>query len=217
MGQDANRKAQNSADKATGNQKDLIKRQTMLFDMLFNNAKGLDESGAFDPDKQIKSLEDQTAKYESRDAGNSEGALATLGYKPGDSAVNDALVRTKLLYRNQLDQMRTAITRQSIFDKISAYSAANPQYLSQGIATYGQQAANAQSQVGNPANAFAAIMPFLQGMGGSGGGAGQIQGSTVNPFQLGGGTYGGNGGFGYGNQVGGNGGFGYGGLGNYRG
>lgn len=156
-----NKGAQDAANKATAQQGKLIDRQVQLFDTLFNNAKNLDSSGFWNTDDQVKQLEDEFGRYEKRDAGNTVGALATMGYRPGDTAVNDAVVRTKLLYRPQLDQLKTSLRRQNVFDKIGSYQAANPQSLGQAIDTFGQQAAAARAQMGNPAGSLMSMMPYL--------------------------------------------------------
>jgi len=159
---EANRKAQSGADAARRSQDRLLDRQVQWYDDLLNIARRAEKDGQFDPEKQIAQLEADTARYESRDMGNTAGALRTAGYRPGDSELGRQLEAVKLKYRQNLDSMRAGMRRQALFDMIGAYSAANPGVLNAGIASAGQQQQLAMGQQTNPAGLFGALMPFLE-------------------------------------------------------
>lgn len=171
-GMDANKKAKASADKASGRQKELIKRQTQLFDTIRGIVEGYDQSGGFDPSRMVQNRVEQGAAQEQLSTSNMAGALSVLGYKPGDTVASEQVRRVSRNIRDATIRDTENIKRQAFADKIGAYRAIDPSQLNPGIQVYGQQANQAMSQMQNPAGFFQAAMPFLQG----------------NPFKVGGGN-----------------------------
>jgi hypothetical protein len=161
QGAQHNASQRRAAGQSLAQQQDWLQRQLSWYDTMFGNARRLDESGAFDPSAQIRGLEKATAKFEARDLGNLSGALRTAGFRPGDSELGTRLDTVKAKYRDQLDQMRLALQRQSVFDKIGAYNSANPGVLGQGINTLGSNYAMQLGQIQDPTALFGSVMPFL--------------------------------------------------------
>lgn len=159
---DANNKARSDAKKATGNQKELIKRQTELFDTIRGIVEGYDKSGGFDPQAQIDQLGKDTEYYAQRDIGNTAGAARTLGYRPGDTSPLKQIRTIDSSYKLQYGQAANQIRKSAFSDKLSAYRGIDPSALNPGIGVYGQQANQAQSQVGGYGNLVGAVQPFLQ-------------------------------------------------------
>lgn len=172
-GKGANKKAQRASDKAGAYAKELEKRAVKLYDLLLANAEKADLSGAFDPEKRIAALEKDTARYESRDSGNLGGALASAGYKVGDSEIGVRLDAVKSKYRNFLDTMRDQIRQQAFFDKQAAYSSANPGMLNAAIGGARGEQQNALARLQNPSGFLGSFLPTLAGGAGRGGNAGQ--------------------------------------------
>jgi len=158
----ANDKAAKASASASKSAKKLADKKVSLFDLIQSMVQQADAGGQFNPEQYISQLENDTAKYEARDAGNLAGALRVAGYKPGDSEIGRRLDAVKMNYRQQLDQQRTALRRGLFSDRMNAYQAINPDNLNSGIALAQNNAAMAQSQMQNPAGLFASIMPFLQ-------------------------------------------------------
>ncbi len=159
----ANKDAKKSQDKATGNQKELIKRQTQLFDRIQGMVSDYDASGGFDPQRQLDQLATDTAAYSERDMGNSAAASRTLGYRRGDSEPLTRLRTIDSNYKLQYGQMANQIRSKAFGDKISAYQGLNPSSLNTGIGVYGQQAQMYQGQQQPLGGLVSSIQPFLQG------------------------------------------------------
>jgi len=159
----SNQGAQKSANKAANRGKKLEDKQVQLFDTILQLVQQADQNGQFNPEQQIKQLEDDTAKYEQRDMGNLAGALRVAGYKPGDSEIGKRLDAVKTNYRTQLDSMRTNLRRGAFTDRLNAYQQVNPGMLNQGINNAYNSQLMALGQMQNPAGLFGAMMPFLQG------------------------------------------------------
>lgn len=157
----ANNDAKKAANKATGNQKELIKRQTMLFDTLVGLVQDADKAGQFDPQKQLDQLQTDTSYYANQDMGNSAASARALGYRPGDTAPLKSIRSIDSKYRLQYGQMANEIRRNAFADKLSAYRGIDASSLNPGIQVAGQQAQSAQSRVQNPANAFMSMMPYM--------------------------------------------------------
>jgi hypothetical protein len=158
----ANKDASKTANRATGNQKELIKRQTELFDKIAGIVSGADAAGQFDPQKQLDQLQSDTQYYANRDIGNTAGAARTLGYRPGDSAPLKSIRSIDSAYKLQYGQQANQIRQNAFNEKLSAYRAIDPSALNPGIQTYGQQAQQAQSQVGGLGQLAGFVQPFLQ-------------------------------------------------------
>lgn len=157
----ANNDAKKAAKKATGNQKELIKRQTELFDKIAGIVSSHDSAGGFDPQAQIDQLGLDTAHYSSRDMGNSAAASRVLGYRPGDSEPIKRIQSIDSNYKLQYGQMANQIRRNAFADKISAYRGIDPSSLNPGIQTYGQQAQGYQGQMQPLSGLVGSMMPFM--------------------------------------------------------
>ena len=156
-----NRKNRKAAGKAGKGQEALIGRQTELFDKLSQIVSGYDQSGGFDPQKQLDQLKADTEHYAALDMGNAAGAARSLGYRPGDS---EPLARIRSIdsgYKLRYGQLANQIRESAFGDKLSAYRGIDPTSLNPGIQVYGQQQAAAQGRMQNPANLFASIGPYL--------------------------------------------------------
>ena len=156
-----NSKNRKAASKASGKRSDLVRRQTELFDYISNMVKGHDKAGGFDPTRQLEQLQTDTQHYAGLDMGNAAGAARALGYRPGDS---EPLARIRTIdsgYKLRYGQLANQIRESAFGDKLSAYRAIDPTSLNPGIQTYGNQAAQAQGRMQNPANLFASIGPYL--------------------------------------------------------
>lgn len=178
-GKKANQNASSAAGAAGRRGAAMEKRLTALFDLLFSNAREADQSGQFDPEKRIAALERDTGRYESRDMGNLAGALATAGYRPGDSEIGTRLDAVKGKYRSFLDTMREQIRQSSFMEKQQAYLSANPNILQPAMANAANQQQIAMSQLQNPAGFLQAFLPTLRG-GGQGRQAGFLIGGGAN-------------------------------------
>lgn len=143
-----------SNKKADRRARSLEDRQTGLFDMIQKIVKEADAKGAFDPSAAIADLEKRTADYEGKDLGNLAGALRVAGYREGDSEIGRRLDSVKMNYRNMLDTKRLELKRQSLQDKLAAYSGINSNMLNPAI-----QRAEGMQQ--NPGGFYQSLMPFL--------------------------------------------------------
>jgi hypothetical protein len=157
-----NKGAKKAADSAGNSQKQLAKRQVDLFDTIMAAVKGADSQGFFNPDKQLAQLEADTSRYESRDMGNTAGALRVAGYRPGDSEIGLNLGAIKSKYKLDFQRQSNDIRNNSLFNKLNAYGAANGVNLGQSMQVYGQQQQYANSQRQNPAGMFASLAPYFK-------------------------------------------------------
>lgn len=157
----ANDSAMREAKRARRAQDRLTGRQVELFDTILSAVKGADQQGAFDPDRRLERLDEDTARYESRDRGNLAGAMRVAGYQPGDSEIGVRQDTLGLKYRENRERMADDIRTDSIFRKLQAYSMANPGMLNPAIATQGARESNSMAGLQNPAGFFSALMPFL--------------------------------------------------------
>lgn len=161
-GMSGNKGAQKAAASAAKSQKDLAKRQAMLFDTIFNTVKGADQQGFFNPDKRLEQLTADSAKYSGLDQGNTAGAMRVAGYKPGDSEIGLNLGAIKNKYALDWQRQANDIRNQSMQNKLNAYGAAGGVNLGGAMQVYGQQQQNAMSQMQNPGGLLASLAPFMQ-------------------------------------------------------
>lgn len=157
----ANQDAKKAANKATGNQKELIKRQTQLFDTLMGIVGDADKAGQFDPTSRLSQLQSDTEYYAGRDIGNTAGAARTLGYRPGDTAPLKQIRAIDSQYKLNYAQEAQKIRQGAFADKLSAYRAVDPSALNPGIQTYGQNAQAAMGQQQPLSGMVGALQPFL--------------------------------------------------------
>lgn len=162
-----NEKARKDAKAAQKKAGKLTDRQVALFDMLMGMVKDADARGQFDPARRLDQLRADTAEYESRDLGNLAGAMRVAGYRPGDSEIGGRLDAVKLKYRSEFNRLANDIHDQAWSNKLASYRAIDPTALNSAIQQANYSAANAQSQVQNPAAFLSALMPYLN-QGGSG-------------------------------------------------
>lgn len=170
MAKDQARGQELIAEEANANQKELIKRQTALFDEILGMVKGADASGQFDPSAQLLKLDQDIQKGQTSDMEALSGAMRVAGYKPGDSEIGAQLRGVQKNYADRRLTMGQAI-RDSAFDrKLNAYRGVDTQSLNPGIQTYGQQAANASARAdqlyGGMMNGFTGMMGSLPGLAG---------------------------------------------------
>lgn len=178
----ANNDAKKAASKATGNQKELIKRQTELFDRIQGMVSEYDASGGFDPQKQLDQLATDTAAYAEKDMGNSAAAARTLGYRRGDSEPIKRIQTIDSNYKLQYGQLANQIRGKAFGDKIAAYQGINPSSLNTGIQTYGQQSQMYQGQQRPLSGLVGGIMPYLQPQKAQVNTGGLIPPDKSNPF-----------------------------------
>jgi hypothetical protein len=162
MQSQANNDAKKAASKATGNQKELIKRQTELFDKLAGIVSGHDAAGGFDPQKQLDQLGKDTEYYSQRDMGNTAGTARSLGYRPGDTGPLKQIRSIDSAYKLKYGQEANRIRTSAFTDKLSAYRAIDPSALNPGIQSYANMANQANSQQGGFGQLAGTIQPFLQ-------------------------------------------------------
>ena len=160
-GKDQARGQELIAEEANANQKELIKRQTALFDQILGMVKGADASGQFDPSAQLLKLDQDIQKGQTSDMEALSGAMRVAGYKPGDSEIGAQLRGVQKNYADRRLTMAQAI-RDNAFDrKLNAYRGVDTQSLNPGIQTYGQNAATANQ---NAAGIGAGMFNGFQGM-----------------------------------------------------
>lgn len=162
MQNQANQDAKSAAKKATGNQKEIIKRQTELFDKLAGIVSGADAAGQFDPQKKLDQLGKDTEYYASRDMGNAAGAARSLGYRPGDTAPLKSLRSIDSSYKLKYGQEAERIRSSAFTDKLSAYRAIDPSSLNPALGAYGNMAQQHQGQVQPLSPLVSAMQPYLQ-------------------------------------------------------
>jgi len=216
MQNDTQRRA---ANRAAGQQQELLNRQREIFDTINNLRRLAEGQGFFDPKKRIAQIDKNSAEYEARDLGNLAGALRVAGYRPGDSELGVRLDAVKRKHKGDRERQYAEAERQSFFDHINAVAAANGGMLNPGIEAAQRQQEIALSRIQNPAGFLASLLPYLDQFGrGRGNGNAYQQGGSVlgQPNSGGGWSYGGgwvgggNGGFGGSGFGGGRGGYGYG-------
>lgn len=161
VGMDANKKQSRAASKARGTQKELIKRQTGLFDEILGIVRNADQGGFFDPEQRIQDMERDAARTNMVDQSNLAGAMRVLGYGPGDSEIGKRMDAVNSNYQRYVGEQRGRIRREAFSDRLSAYQAPNPQYLNAGITAAGNDQQNALARMQNPAGFFQSVMPIL--------------------------------------------------------
>jgi len=132
----SNQDAQHSADAAAAKRDQLIQRQIQLFDKMYGNVQTADRAGQFDPGAQITRMAGDFSNQRRLATGNAGAALATLGYKPGDS---ESLRQVGEVSNSGLADFSKSLNdvRQGAFAaKQNAYSQVNPNGLSTGIQSY---------------------------------------------------------------------------------
>lgn len=162
----SNQDAQHSADSAAKKRDQLIQRQVQLFDKMYGNVQTAERAGQFDPGAQIQRMAGDFAAQKRLATGNAGAALATLGYKPGDS---EAVRQVGEVSNSGLADFSKSIAdlRQGAFAaKQNAYAQVNPNNLSTGIQSYDntyQRGMGSQQGLGN---LLAGLAPYLSKSGG---------------------------------------------------
>lgn len=161
LGAKANADASKAQRRAQRGQDAVIQRMVDLYDTLMGKVKETEAQGGFNPDYYINQAEKDAARTEGRDLQNVAGAYRTLGYRPGDSAPQDALRGVRSRNLEALDTLRANLRRQAFMDRIAAYGSVGTGSLAQAGGMYGQQFNQAQGRMQNPAGMLASIMPYL--------------------------------------------------------
>ena len=154
--------AQQQADQAA--MMGLVSRQSSLFDTLTNLANTENAQGAFDPSRQLQTLQAQTDHDSQIATGNAAGAAATMGYRAGDSAPLQQINSLNNEYKLGEQQLGNQIIDQKLAEKNAAYSLPTQINLSGAYGALGQNAALNASQITSPAGLVGSVMPFLSSL-----------------------------------------------------
>lgn len=164
----SNRSSQNAQNRALSTQDRLLARQEALLAAAEKRVNEMRESGAFSPERRLDQLDKDTARFESRDAGNLAGALRTSGYKPGDSEVSTRLDAVKTKYRETREGLANQVRREATADEMAAVQGlpAMGQTLNAAIDVYGNRASQHSQDIQSLAPAIPTLADALRGLGG---------------------------------------------------
>jgi len=138
MGQDSNRRAQNSQDEALDAQRALAEKQAKAYEERLKLYKKLVGLGAYDEAKSILNYEGNAAASQRQALGNQSAAAATLGYKPGDSAPIQGLRDTSAGFARQAANDKFAIAQSLRQQQQNDLRATDPGSLSAPGQQFGQ-------------------------------------------------------------------------------
>ena len=165
------RDAANAANKAAGNQKEVINRIVKLFDTQLGKVQGAESGGLWDPDRQIALANEDLMRKQDLERQASAGTAKTLGYRRGDSVPITQDRRITQDYDLRMRLQNFGIRQQSMQNLLNAYNSISPGSLQGAAGLYGQQQQMYSAQAAQP-NPFLSAAVNYASMGGFGGGGG---------------------------------------------
>jgi len=165
MQQDANRRAQNTADEARKRGDALTKRQIDAYDALNNSVKGMDARGEFDPGNAVNRYGRDVEIGASRAGAGLAGASRVAGFKAGDSPISQGLQGISDAAALDFARGSEGIRTEARNRRLDAYGAAANAGggLNAAISRYSNQEANAlgsQSSLGGAISTIANSIPI---------------------------------------------------------
>lgn len=173
-GKSAQKKASKQAASAQNLERMMAQRAAKLFDVLMGKAEEFEAQGGFDPDARFDEMRKTVDREYDMAASRLGGDLRIAGGKPGERAVVSRLAGLRGKQVEALTRLKDQLKQESFFNKLQAFSAANPGAPLGAANVFGRQADRAYGQMPDPTAFFQSMMPFMR----------QNQGQTRNPRNL---------------------------------
>jgi|GEM_PF-3671921 len=141
-----NNRALDAQTRAQGMQMEAFETASSIQEQLEKMFQQHQAEGVYDADRRIEAVKRQLGDYEERDMGNTAGALATAGFKPGDSEIGVRLDSVKQKNQQTFADIVSQLIGQVAGEEMNALSMLRPDGMI-SAAGLGTSGAGQESQI----------------------------------------------------------------------